>query len=107
MRCDGAMLGPHLLHKLRPPTAPLPTTWCPSCWAAITKIGCFLNGCCHGHREGCHGHASSPCARETSTCPPPPGRSRLILNLVVAAVLLQAFLKHRRWNGQILLWWIL
>ncbi len=79
---------------------------------AITKIGCFLNGCCHGHpAEGLPWACQFPVRSGDLNVLTPPSHPvqiyDLILNLVVAAVLLQAFLKHRRWNGQILLWWII
>lgn len=78
---------------------------------AITKVGCFLNGCCHGHpAEGLPWACQFPVESGNLNVLTPPSHPvqiyDFLLNLVVAAVLLHVFLRRRRWNGQVFLWWV-
>jgi len=80
---------------------------------AITKVGCFLNGCCHGSPVV----SSVPWACQF---PVQPGDLNVLtplshpvqiydslLNVGVFLFLLWFLLRRRRWHGQVFLWWLI
>ncbi|MBD3173799.1 MAG: prolipoprotein diacylglyceryl transferase [Armatimonadia bacterium] len=78
---------------------------------AITKMGCFLNGCCHGHpAEGLAWACQFPVYPGNLNELTPPSHPAqiydMLLNLAAMGILLWLFLRRRRWNGQVFLWWL-
>ncbi len=78
---------------------------------AITKIGCFLNGCCHGHpAEGLPWACVFPVEPGDLNHLTPPSHPAQIydclLNLAVAGILWWHF-SRRRWNGHTFVWWVI
>ncbi len=78
---------------------------------AITKMGCFLNGCCHGRpTEAGWGICFPVTPGNTNDLTPlshPAQLYDLSMNLVVGCILLWIVFRRRRWNGQAFAWWII
>ena len=80
---------------------------------AITKVGCFLNGCCHGSPVT----SAVPWACQFPVRPgdlnvltPPSHPVQIydsLLNVGVFLFMLWFLLKRRRWHGQVFLWWLI
>lgn len=78
---------------------------------ATTKIGCFLNGCCHGRPSDVPWACQFPVyPGDLNRLTPPSHPAQLydtLLNLGVFAIVLWIALRRRRWNGYAFTWWLL
>ncbi len=78
---------------------------------SITKIGCFLNGCCHGRPTGSGWGVCFPVnPGDTNLLTPLSHPVQLYdsaMNVAVGLFLLWFVLHRRRWNGQAFTLWLL